>query len=50
MRPLADEIRPRTLDDVAGQKHLLGEGALSFDWDDELLARTVWPPREVAAS
>ena len=27
MRPLADEIRPQTLDDVAGQKHLLGEGA-----------------------
>ena len=28
MRPLADEIRPETLDEVAGQKHLLGEGAL----------------------
>ena len=28
MRPLADEIRPKTLDEVAGQKHLLGEGAL----------------------
>ena len=28
MRPLADEIRPQTLDEVAGQKHLLGEGAL----------------------
>ena len=28
MRPLADEIRPQTLDDVAGQRHLLGEGAL----------------------
>ena len=26
MRPLADVIRPQTLDDVAGQKHLLGEG------------------------
>jgi len=25
---------------------LLGEGALAFDWDDELLAKTVWPPRE----
>src|SRR5690606_24332562 len=24
---------------------LLGEGGLAFDWDDELLARTVWPPR-----
>ena len=28
MRPLADEIRPQTLDEVAGQKHLLGQGAL----------------------
>ena len=28
LRPLADEIRPQTLDEVAGQKHLLGEGAL----------------------
>ena len=28
MRPLADEIRPQTLDEVAGQKRLLGEGAL----------------------
>ena len=28
MRPLADEIRPQTLDEVAGQRHLLGEGAL----------------------
>jgi len=28
VRPLADEIRPQTLDEVAGQRHLLGEGAL----------------------
>ena len=28
MRPLADEIRPQSLEEVAGQKHLLGEGAL----------------------
>ena len=28
MKPLADEIRPQTLDEVAGQKHLLGEGAM----------------------
>lgn len=27
-RPLADEIRPQTLDEVIGQKHLIGEGAL----------------------
>lgn len=25
--PLADRIRPKTLDDIAGQKHLFGEGA-----------------------
>ena len=28
MRPLADEIRPQTLDEVCGQRHLLGDGAL----------------------
>ncbi|MBO4854347.1 MAG: replication-associated recombination protein A [Oscillospiraceae bacterium] len=28
MKPLADEIRPQTLSEVAGQKHLLGEGAM----------------------
>ena len=27
-RPLADEIRPEGLDDVVGQKHILGEGGL----------------------
>ena len=27
-RPLADEIRPQTLDEVVGQKHILGEGGL----------------------
>lgn len=27
-RPLADEIRPRTLDDVVGQQHLLAPGAV----------------------
>ncbi|WP_132985307.1 NAD(P) transhydrogenase subunit alpha [Luteimonas terricola] len=25
---------------------LVSEGALAFDWEDELLAKTVWPPRE----
>ena len=25
-KPLADEIRPASLDDVVGQKHILGEG------------------------
>ncbi len=28
---------------------LLKDGALAFDWDDELLAKTAWPPREAAA-
>ncbi len=28
---------------------LLKEGALAFDWDDELLAKTVWPERAPAA-
>ena len=27
-RPLADEIRPRSLDDVVGQEHILGHGGL----------------------
>ncbi len=27
-RPLADEIRPQNLDEVVGQKHILGEGGL----------------------
>ncbi|MBQ4320960.1 MAG: replication-associated recombination protein A [Oscillospiraceae bacterium] len=27
-RPLADEIRPRSLDDVVGQEHILGSGGL----------------------
>ena len=28
---------------------LLKDGALAFDWDDELLAKTVWPERVAAA-
>lgn len=28
VQPLADELRPQTLEEVAGQKHLLGENAL----------------------
>jgi NAD(P) transhydrogenase subunit alpha len=27
---------------------LLDDGVLAFDWDDELLAKTVWPERDVA--
>ncbi len=29
---------------------LLVDGALSLDWHDELLAKTVWPPREPVAA
>ena len=28
MQPLADRIRPRTIDDVVGQEHLIGEGKI----------------------
>ena len=27
-QPLADEIRPQSLDDVVGQKHILGPGGM----------------------
>ena len=27
-RPLADEIRPQTIDDVVGQPHILGKNGL----------------------
>ena len=27
-RPLADEIRPKTLEEVVGQRHLLAPGAV----------------------
>ena len=27
-RPLADEIRPQTLEEVVGQSHILGENGL----------------------
>ena len=27
-RPLADELRPQSLDEVFGQEHILGEGGL----------------------
>jgi len=29
---------------------LLKDSALAFDWDDELLANTVWPPRQAGPS
>ncbi|MBR6312402.1 MAG: AAA family ATPase, partial [Oscillospiraceae bacterium] len=28
IRPLADELRPQSLDDVVGQKHILGENGM----------------------
>ena len=28
MKPLADLIRPRTLDEVVGQQHLIGENQI----------------------
>ena len=27
-KPLADKIRPKTLDDVVGQRHILGKGRI----------------------
>ena len=30
--PLADRIRPDSLDDVVGQAHLLGPGAVCGGW------------------
>jgi NAD(P) transhydrogenase subunit alpha len=27
----------------------LKDGALAFDWDDELLAKTIWPERAATA-
>ena len=35
-RPLADEIRPTTLDEVVGQKHILGCLLYTSDAADEL--------------
>ena len=35
-RPLADEIRPKTLDEVVGQRHLLAPGAYSLAYDSKL--------------
>ena len=29
---------------------LLKDGAIAFDWDDELLAKTVWPARQGPAA
>jgi putative ATPase len=37
--PLADRLRPRTLDEVVGQDHLLGETGRSGAWS----RRAGWP-------
>ena len=42
----ASEMYARNLYNFASL--LLKDGALVFDWDDELLARTVWPERQAA--
>ena len=44
--PLAERMRPRTLDDVAGQEHLLGEGKplrLAIERDDHV-SLILWGP------
>ncbi|WP_101925216.1 MULTISPECIES: NAD(P) transhydrogenase subunit alpha [Luteimonas] len=43
----ASEMYARNLYNFA--QLLLVQGALALDWSDELLARTVWPPREATA-
>jgi NAD(P) transhydrogenase subunit alpha len=40
----ASEMYARNLYNFASL--IISDGALSFDWDDELLARTVWPERD----
>ena len=44
--PLADRLRPRTLDDVVGQDHLLGEGAplRALVETDRLSSAILWGP------
>ncbi len=43
----ASEMYARNLYNFASL--LLKDGALAFDWDDELLAKTVWPERAATA-
>ena len=43
--PLADRLRPATLDEVIGQRHLLGpEGALTVMLDGQLPSLILWGP------
>jgi NAD(P) transhydrogenase subunit alpha len=44
----ASEMYARNLYNFASL--LLKDGALAFDWEDELLAKTVWPPREATTA
>lgn len=45
-RPLAERVRPTSIDDVAGQDHLLGEGAplRTFIQHGELPSMILWGP------
>jgi putative ATPase len=42
--PLAERMRPRTLDEVVGQEHVLGPGALlrSLIERDQLVSLILW--------
>jgi len=44
--PLAERIRPRTLDEVVGQKHLIGEGKVLREMvkRDQLMSIIMWGP------
>jgi len=44
----ASEMYARNLYNFAAL--LLKDGALAFDWDDDLLAKTAWPPRAESAA
>ena len=45
-RPLADRMRPRTLDEFMGQEHLVGAGqaAAHADRTDDLASMIFWGP------
>ena len=44
--PLADRMRPRSLDEVAGQEHLLGTGKLlrRMIEEDRMMSLVFWGP------
>ena len=43
--PLAVRMRPRTLDEVVGQQHLLKPGSRCADWSVRRVAAPPGPPR-----